>query len=126
MPDGSGVGVSWRDYVDGQINALHRLYDSRFKAMEQAVDKAEQQLRARLEGMNEFREALKDQASRLATRESLDMNRDQLIAMVEALSKRVAELEKDRANATGRSWMLWALLGTGLTVLSIALRFLIP
>lgn len=42
--------------------------EARIDAMGQAIDKAERTLSARLEGMNEIREAMKDQASKLVTR----------------------------------------------------------
>lgn len=107
--------VAMRDYVD-----------SRFAAMQSAVDKAEVQLRERLAGMNEFRETLRDQASRLATRESLDLIAQNHDRQIDALMNRIVELEKKQANAEGRAWMLFTLLGVFLTALSIVLRIMFP
>ena len=104
-----------RDYVD-----------MRFTALQLAVDKAEAQMRDRLAGMNEFRDALKDQAGRLATRESVEWVADSQRAQTEKLWLRIEALERKQSHAEGRSWMFFTLLGLGLTVLSIALRFLIP
>jgi hypothetical protein len=42
------------------------------------MDKAEITLSKRLDAMNEFREALKDQTHRMATREQLDALRDRV------------------------------------------------
>ena len=53
-------GVSLRDYID-----------LRFAEFQRAIDKAEITMTSRLAGMNEFREALRDQASRHVTRADL-------------------------------------------------------
>ena len=77
--------VKIRDYVDTRINELARTLDyrmsalstsidERFTAMIRAVDKAEASMNARLEGMNEFRDQLKDQTGTFATRAQQDQN----------------------------------------------------
>ena len=109
------ASVDWKTYVD-----------TRLTATETAVNKAEEQLRQRLEGMNEFRGQLKDQAATLATREALDLTRDRLRQDLERLTERLGAVEKVQANQAGRSWMLITGLGIGLTILSLALRLLVP
>jgi hypothetical protein len=106
--------VSLRDYVDTRLDAL-----------DLAVNKAEQQLRERLAGMNEFRYAIRDQSRQFATKETMDVLTANIERQIATLSARVWELEKKQANAEGRSWMLFALLGLFLTALSIVLRFVI-
>jgi hypothetical protein len=56
--DGLESKVSIKDYIDARLAAIST-----------AVDKAEATLAVRLAGMNEFREQLKDQASRFITRD---------------------------------------------------------
>ena len=107
--------VTWRDYVD-----------ARLESMDRAICKAEEQLRDRLETMNEVRDQLRDQASTFATRESVELIRSQVAKELATIANRISELEKGRANDQGRQWMLWALMGVGLTALNIALRFLVP
>ena len=107
--------VTWRDYVD-----------ARLRAIEVAVEKAELLLKERLLTMNEVREQLRDQAATFATRESVELVRGQQVRQIDALSNRIGELEKGRANDQGRSVMLWAVMGVALTALNIGLRFLIP
>ena len=54
--------VTLKEYVEKQIAAL-----------ESATDKAEIQLNRRLEGMNEIRESLRDQASKFLMRSEYDL-----------------------------------------------------
>lgn len=85
--------VSLRDYVDKQfeLNAV-------------ALDKAERTMNARLEGMNEFRETLKDQASRFVTR-------DQVELMIKPLCDDVRSLRTLADKAEGKASQN-AMLGT--------------
>lgn len=77
--------VTLREYMDKQLDHMQR-----------AVTKAEEQLTKRLEGMNEFRDTLKDQAARLATREALDDLRT-------AMDTRIKNLELNKANNEGKN-----------------------
>ncbi len=84
----------------------------RLAAMKEAVDKAEKTLNQRLEGMNEFRDTLKDQASRLATKDEVGL-----------MLKRVEALELTNSETLGRTKgiaILWA-IGVSL-VISLLLR----
>lgn len=55
-------------YVDTRFADLLTTMNIRFASIQTAVDKAERATNTRLEGMNEFREQLKDQASQFVTR----------------------------------------------------------
>ncbi len=57
--------------------------DDRFTAHKEAIGKAEGALNKRLEAMNAFREELREQASNLATRESVEAMVKQLSALLE-------------------------------------------
>lgn len=87
--------VALRDHLERMIHEMDRRIDQRFGANEEAVRKAETTMSARLAGMNEFRDALKDQASRMATR-------DELMRVDIA----VQELQRAKANLEGRLIML--------------------
>ncbi len=50
---------------------LERIIEIRFKGIEKATDIAKEGMEKRLDGMNEFRETLKDQASNFVTRTEL-------------------------------------------------------
>ena len=69
-------GVSLRDYIDQRLSDVQR-----------AVDKAQETMDKRLEGMNEFRDTLKDQASRFVTRDELQSTLKPIIANLQALQK---------------------------------------
>jgi hypothetical protein len=82
--------VELREYVDVRIRELTRYYDSQLDTLRLATDKAERQLSTRLEGMNEIRDAMKDQASLFVTRGELELR-------VKSLEKDVHGLELSRA-----------------------------
>lgn len=63
----------WQDAV-----SLKEYLESRIDAVKDSITTAQIAMEKRLEGMNEFRETLRDQASKLVTRAELD-SRDALI-----------------------------------------------
>ena len=83
--------VALKEYLDRRIDDLKVAIADRFMLNDGAIAKAERTMNERLNSMNEFRDALKDQASRMATR-----------AEVERLDLTVQELQRSRANLDGR------------------------
>ncbi len=81
--------------VDRRILDLETRYGQHFDLNDTAINKAERAVNARLESMNEIREAMKDQSSKMATRVELDL-----------VSIQVQELRRDKANLDGRLAML--------------------
>lgn len=79
-------GISIRDYVD-----------QRFKDSQRAIDKAEEAISNRLDGMNEFRDTLRDQAARFITREELGTILGKLQDNVNALQK-LADIAEGKAS----------------------------
>ena len=59
-----------KDLASGHV-PLRDYIDIRFDALQIAIEKAERTMNTRLEGMNEFRETLKDQSARFVTRDEL-------------------------------------------------------
>lgn len=80
-----------KEYTDLKENVL----SARIDAIEQAVAKAECQLNKRLEGMNEFREEIKDHAARLLTRAEYEVAH-------RAVESELRKLELARSNQEGR------------------------
>lgn len=138
--------VSLKDYVDQRINTMLIQIETRFslaqetqnravEAIERATTKAEQQLNSRLEGMNEFRDTLRDQAARLATKESLDELRETLRREIDEArddahkqtdrnAHLISDLKEANAKALGKQeTLIWG-LGIILTVISLLMRFL--
>lgn len=57
--------------------------DDRFESHKEAITKAETSLNSRLEGMNEFREQLKEQSSTFITRDAIENINKQTAALIE-------------------------------------------
>jgi membrane protein required for beta-lactamase induction len=83
--------IALRDYLDRRIDELDRRMVDRFVLSDAAVAKAERTMNERLNSMNEFRDALRDQANRMATR-----------LEVEKIDEVVRDLQKAKANLDGR------------------------
>ena len=89
------------------MNDLERRIDREFVLSSEAVAKAERTMNERLNSMNEFREALKEQAGRMATRVEL-----------EKVDMLVRELQNQKANLDGK---LLVVSGSISTLIVIAL-----
>ena len=106
--------VALRDYLERLIAESDRRYEQRFAASEQAVLKAEHTMTARLNGMNEFRDALKDQSGRMATRDEL-----------KRVDEAVQALERAKANLDGRLVVLSSVVSFAVSVALWALSRLV-
>jgi hypothetical protein len=87
-------------HYDSKIEAMDRFYEAQNFAMRENVKTANAELNARLAGMNEFRDTLKDQAGTLASK-----------AEVQAVEKSVRVLELSKENLAGRATtaaVLWS------------------
>lgn len=104
----NGSTVSWREYVD-----------LRFDENARALDKAEASMAARLESMNEFREALKDAQAKFVTRDELGTWRDPIEGRIKSLELSRAEIS-GKASQTGLlvSYLI-ASIGIILSILSM-------
>lgn len=97
--------IPLKDYFDGRLAEVQKYLAARIDAATTAADKAEEQLNRRLEGMNEFRDTLKDQAARLATKEQLE-------ALISSVDTRLKILEIGRAASEGRASIINAIVAT--------------
>jgi hypothetical protein len=84
------------DCDDKNVITLKEYIDTKLEAYTQAVKIASQNLEKRLDGMNEFREQLRAQASSFITREYYD-------AKHETLQKQVDELKQNRDILVGKA-----------------------
>ena len=119
------ANVSLKEYIDSQFVALREYIESQFAAERRAVVAANETMNKRLDGMNEFREALKDSATKFVTREETRLS-------LEPLTKELKDLKTlaDRAEgkASMQSVMITAIvsgLGLLLALISIALRLFV-
>ena len=114
----SATDVSLREHLVALINAAEQRSNQRFEAMKEqvdaafaasqlAIDKADSATEKRFEGVNEFRAALSDQASRFVTQETLaalgdklqtgiDRNREDLDQLSKRIDVRQGELQGSR------------------------------
>lgn len=93
--------VELREYIEAQIHALDVRLSQRLDLEQRAVQKAEQSMAARLEGLNELRGAMRDQTAQFVTRGAFD-------AKVELLITRITSVEHRLANYDGRLLILAA------------------
>lgn len=107
--------VALREYLERRIDDLERRMLDRFLLNDQALTKSETRMTDRLHSMNEFREALKDQTNRMATRMEL-----------EKVDESVRELQRAKANLDGRLFVLSGVISASVTILLWALSRLVP
>jgi len=98
--------VALKEYLERRIEDADRRYEQRFAAAEVALNKAEFALRDYKAGSNEWRDALKDQAARMATRSEL-----------EKVDLQVQELRRARANLDGKLLMVAAIISAGMALI---------
>ena len=100
---------------------LKEYADARFEAIARAVDKAESTLAARLAGMNEFRDQLKDQASRFVTREEVQLTVKPIVEDIRCIRDFI---NKQEGKASQRSVLFAAALGLSGLILGLLRLFL--
>ncbi len=64
--------VSLRDHLEARLDAQCRYFEARLIALEKANEVAAEALKLRLNAMNEIRESMRDQGTRMATRSELE------------------------------------------------------
>ena len=96
MPDG-GESIPLRDYLKHVYDELQGEIDRRFLTQERATDLAAEALTARLEGMNEFRAAMSDQANKMLPLNVYDVQNKALVDRIAIADTRIAALERDAA-----------------------------
>ena len=81
---------SRRRWTDTPLNdsvSLKEFITDKFQTLEKNTDTARQSMEKRLEGMNEFRQQLKDQNATFITKEDYDSKQQILNTKIEALEK---------------------------------------
>jgi hypothetical protein len=80
-------------------------------------------LNKRLESMNEFRSAMKDQAASYVTRMESELNIKAVHGSFAAVEARLKRLEERAANMDGRFWGFGAIFGCVFTILNVVLSW---
>jgi hypothetical protein len=95
--------TSLQEEMNRRVEAQYRESEQRFSAMNRATEVAKTELSARLDGMNEFRDALRDQTARSVSRELMD-------SVVKSLEDRIRTLEANASNLAGRFMMIGSIV----------------
>lgn len=106
--------VHLKEYIEKILGEMDRRYMDRFKLSDEAVAKAERTMNERLNSMNEFREALKEQAGRMATRVEL-----------EKVDTNVQELQRAKAKMDGGLLVVSGLISAVVSAVVWALSHLV-
>jgi hypothetical protein len=88
--------VSLKTYFDQRMDDMQRHFQMRLDALEKATTLAASQLDNRLEGMNEFRAALRDQCATFLSKVEYEAHHGQVV-------KDVRELRESRAMLAGKA-----------------------
>ena len=112
------LNIPIRDYVDTQIKWLDTIFRMQIETITKNTALASLQIDKRLESMNEFRDTLRDQAGRLATRSELETSN-------QALNERIKMLELSKANTDGKTLVICTLISfvMSLIVVGITIYF---
>jgi len=95
--------VSLRDHIESRLAALEKSLDERFKSQEQAIAHALAANEKRLDGMNEFREALRDQSRQFSVKSDLDNLSAVTCKDIERLEEDIKSLNESRAEMRGKA-----------------------
>lgn len=91
---------------------MERLISEKFESNEKALITAKEALDKRLDSMNEFREALREQAAKMMTRDEYNVNH-------EAFRNQLNELSKAKERMEGKASQSSLYVATAIAVLSL-------
>jgi hypothetical protein len=116
--------VSLKEFLVDKIDELKEYLDVKINASEKAKDTAYASMEKRLEGMNEFRDTLKDQAAKFVTRDELASQLERINILVKSLELSKATLEGKANQSSVNVAMIFSILGTLIGLISLASRFI--
>ena len=103
----------------GDFVSLREFLECRIIAIEKGIEVANNSMQARLSGMNEFREALRDQAARHVTRDELDIKLENLAEQLRALQVFRAVLEGKASQTQANIILVIAIIGLIISIVSL-------
>lgn len=119
-PGRSAEFISLRDYME-----------SKFVALEKALDLAYRQMETRLEGMNEFRQSLRDQSQTFVIRSEFGVFKEKVDLDLNNICKEIKDLQLSRAELSGKATqnsvnntMIIAIIGLVIGILGIVMGIL--
>ena len=109
--------VKLREYLEALLREQRGYFDAKFLARDEATRVAYEAMNKRLDGMNEFREALKDQAG-------LMLPRSEFAVVCDRTRQELAELQKFRHIAEGKASQTSVLIFGFLSVVSLIITII--
>ena len=113
---------SQRSPNHAEFVSLKEYLESRIHAVEKGIDVANHSMQKRLDGMNEFREALKDQSARHITRDEVNIKFAAVEAQLKSLQYFKAALEGKASQAQANIVLGISILGLVVAVISLVTR----
>jgi hypothetical protein len=113
-----------QELFEARITALEDKVTMQFQLTQLAVNKAELQMNARLEGMNEFRASINDRTANYPTRTELNLMVDKLNIELQSLQNSRSEMTGKASEKSVQKVNALAILGLIAGVGSVIIRFL--
>jgi hypothetical protein len=121
-------GVALKEHLESRIEAQRVYFEAVIAALEKATVIAAGSMEKRLDGMNEFRDALQDQAGRMATMTDVNLKIDKatapLCVRIDQIEATQKELRTFKDQLTGRASASAVYISYALVGLSIALNII--
>jgi hypothetical protein len=111
--------VSLEKYLETRLEDQRVFFDSRIDAIEKATCEATLSLNKRLEGMNEFRAALKDQNSTFLPRNEYEVQHEKLENDIKVLRESKAMLEGKASQQSVNFSTLIAIAGVLIGIIAL-------
>jgi len=111
-------------YMEKSMVHLKELFNSEIRSIDRATDIARVGMEKRLEGMNEFRQQLNDQAKEFITRPELNAIRKEIEADIRILRESKATLEGKADQKAVNIAMAISLIGLIIGVIAIIIHFI--
>jgi hypothetical protein len=106
------------------LESMREFFESKIQAIETATKIAYETMERRLEGMNEFRDTLRDQAGKFVTRSEIDVVREAIEDDLRILRESKANLEGKASQGAVNVALLFSVIGLLLGIFGIVMKFL--
>jgi hypothetical protein len=113
-----------KEYLDSRFRVIDdlRLYlDSKFDALDVSTKVAYNAMEKRLEGMNEFRQAMADQSNTFVTRSEISQFTDRVNADLRMLRESKAELQGKASQLSVNIALFLSVAGIGISLIKLIL-----
>jgi hypothetical protein len=114
----------WCAYHAREHHIHSEAHDREHEFMLASLSKSDAVLEKRLEGMNEFREALKDQSASFVTRDVADIQHSAFTKRIDDIIDRVGAAERWESGINGRTIGVSAAVGIAVVIFTIIMKFI--